>query len=90
MADEPKRPGPKGPRNDHDAETPAYRIIYGVFGSLAEFCRATKTPPGTAHLWLTNGLIPAHRQPKVRRNAAAAGVEIPAHLFVPDPEAEAA
>lgn len=83
----PARRGPKGPRLDHDKETPAYRIIYGLFGSLSEFCKRTGTPPGTAHLWLVNGLIPAHRQEAVMTKASEAGVDIPPHLFVPVPKA---
>lgn len=82
---QPKRPGPKGPRMDHDTETPAFRIIYGVFKSLSEFCRVTKVPKPTAHLWLCTGLIPARRQQEVMANATAAGVTIPPELFVPVP-----
>lgn len=83
----PKRPGPKGPRLGHDNETPAYRIIYGVFGGISDFCEKTKTPLGTAHRWVVSGVIPAHRQTKVIVNARAAGVDIPLELFVPVPKA---
>lgn len=90
MDEQPKRPGPKGPRMDHATDTPAYRIIYGVFGSLSGFCRATGTAAGTAHRWLVNGIIPAERQHDVIVKAQAAGVEFDPALFVPVPNAAAA
>lgn len=84
---QPGRSGPKGPRLDHNKETPAYRIIYGHFGSLSAFCKTTGVPPGTAHLWLNTGLIPSRRQEDVMTKASAAGMPIPAELFVPIPKA---
>lgn len=90
MDDQPKRPGPKGPRMDHATDTPAYRIIYGVFGGQSRFCRATKTSPGTAHRWLVNGIIPAERQLDIIANARSAGVEFDPALFVPMPKRNAA
>lgn len=87
MDDQPKRPGPKGPRMDHRTTTPAYRIIYGVFGSLAKFCRDTGVKPGTAHRWLVNGIIPAERQLDVIERAKAKGVEFDPALFVPTRQA---
>jgi hypothetical protein len=84
---QPKQSGPKGPRLNHDTETPAYRIIYGLFASLSDFCDKTDTPLATAHLWLKNGLVPAHRQAKVITKAREAGVDIEPALFVPVPKA---
>jgi hypothetical protein len=78
---QPKRPGPKGPRTKFDETSPAYRIIYGLFADRADFCRKTRTPHGTAHLWLCNGDIPAARRNAVIANAAAEGVTIPTAMF---------
>lgn len=84
MDDQPKRLGPKGPRLDYDRETPAYRVIYGAFGNLTDFCNATGIPLGTAHRWLvTNGIIPPHRQHPITEAAKAAGVDFDVALFVP-------
>lgn len=97
MTDAPKRPGPKGPRLAHDRDSPAYRIIYGVFGGLADFCRATGIKPPTAHLWLVNGIIPDnkdHRHAHIIACAAANNLQLPPELFVraavPQPQASAA
>jgi hypothetical protein len=49
---EPARRG-RRPSSKHDSETPAYRIIYGVFESQATFCEETGVPLGTANLWLS-------------------------------------
>jgi hypothetical protein len=85
MTDAPKRSGPKGPRLPHDTTSPAYRIIYGVFGGLSEFCRATDIKPPTAHLWLVNGIIPdnkGHRHAHILACAKAKGLELPPEMFV--------
>lgn len=82
---EAKRPGPKGPRLAHDTDSPAYLVIYGVFGSLANFCRLNDIKPPTAHLWLVNGIIPDNkdrRHASIIAVAEANGLKLPPELFV--------
>lgn len=90
--EQPKRrkPGPKGPRLGYSRNTPAYRIVYGVFGSIAEFCRQTGEPHGTVHWWLANsGLIADAngRWARIQSAAAAMGKPFDAALFEPDAKA---
>lgn len=85
---EPRRQrGQRGPTMDHDENSPAWRVIYGVFGSIAAFCDKTETPLGTAHGWLVEGLIPSRRQEKIMAKAAEHGIELDPVLFVPRPKA---
>jgi hypothetical protein len=73
----------RGPTMDHDTDTPAYRIIYGVFGSIAAFSKETGIPLGSAHRFLGTGLIPARRQRVVIDAAKREGRELDPALFVP-------
>jgi hypothetical protein len=71
-----------------DKDAPAYRIIYGVFGGLTPFVRKSEeagkpVPKSTAHLWLTEGLIPSRRQADVLAVAAFHRMELDPALFVP-------
>jgi hypothetical protein len=73
-----------------DKQAPAYRIIYGVFGGLTPFVRAAAqaqkpVAKSTAHLWLTEGLIPSRRQADVLAVAAFHKMELDPALFVPVP-----
>jgi hypothetical protein len=73
-----------------DKEAPAYRIIYGVFGGLTPFvrdCEEAGRPvaKSTAHLWLTEGLIPSRRQADVLAVAQWHRKPLDPALFVPAP-----
>lgn len=68
-----------------DKDAPAYKIIYGVFGGLTPFVKATGVVKSTAHLWLTTGVIPVQRQPHIRAVAAEAELDLDPALFVPAP-----
>lgn len=71
-----------------DKNAPAYRIIYGVFGGLTPFIRATGVAKSTAHEWVTTGLIPSPRQGHVLAKAKDAGLKLDPALFVPAPVAD--
>jgi hypothetical protein len=74
-----------------DRETPAYRVIYGVFGGLTPFCNATGVAIGTAHRWLRDGIIPAKRQQPIMLAARQLDLQLDPALFVDvPPEALAA
>lgn len=66
-----------------DREAPAYRIIYGQFGGLTPFIRATGVKKSTAHEWVIKGLIPSRRQADILAAAAAAKVKLDPAMFVP-------
>jgi len=66
-----------------DREAPAYRIIYGVFGGLTPFIRATGVKKSTAHEWVIKGLIPSRRQADLLAAASAAKIKLDPALFVP-------
>lgn len=84
-----------------DKEAPAYRIIYGVFGGLTPFVEKSKeahaagaiakaVAKSTAHLWITEGLIPSRRQADVVAIAEFHKMPLDRVLFVPEPQAQAA
>ena len=73
-----------------DKSAPAYLIIYGVFRGLTPFVRASEAAgrpvaKSTAHLWLTEGLIPARRQADVLAIARHADLQLDPAKFVPAP-----
>jgi hypothetical protein len=67
-------------------DTPAYRVIYGVFMGLTPFCQETGVSPGTAYRWLEEGIIPARRQKAIIEAATAAKLKLRPGIFEPRPE----